>query len=59
MNDYTVTLTYDHFSIITVSYADTEEEAKQLALQKLTQDEGLPIGNPIDWKVTLEGRIGA
>jgi len=59
MNDYTVTLTYDYFSIITVSYADTEEEAKRLALQKLTQDEGLPLGDPIDWQVTLEGRIGA
>jgi hypothetical protein len=55
MNDYTVTLTYDYFSIITVVYADTEEEAKFLALQKMTQDEGLPLGDPIDWQVTLAG----
>ena len=59
MNDYTITLVYDYFSITTIVYADTEEEAKRLALQKLTQDEGLPLGDPIDWKVTLEGRVSA
>lgn len=59
MNDYTVTLTYDYFFIITVVYADTEGEAKFLALQKLTQDEGLPLGDPIDWQVTLEGSFAS
>jgi hypothetical protein len=52
MNDYTVTLTYDLFTITTVIYADTEEEAKRFAFQKLTQDEGLNIGEPTGYQVT-------
>lgn len=55
MNDYTVTLAYDQFVITTVIYADNEEEAKRLVLQKLTQDEGLNIGEPIHYEIQLEG----
>lgn len=55
MNDYTVTLTYDLFTITTVIYADTEEEAERFAFQKLTQDEGLNIGEPMGYQVELEG----
>ena len=55
MNDYTITLTYDQFTITTVIYADNEEEAKRLALSKLTQDEGLPLGEPIGYSLEMEG----
>jgi hypothetical protein len=55
MNDYTITLTYDQFTITTVIYADNEEEAKRLALSKLTQDEGLSLGEPISYSLELEG----
>jgi hypothetical protein len=55
MNDYTITLVYDLYNITTVIYADNEEEAKRLALQKLTQDEGLPLGEPMGYEITLEG----
>ena len=55
MNDYTVTLAYDQFLITTVIYADNEEEAQRLALQKLTQDEGLNIGEPMGYQIQLEG----
>ena len=55
MNDYTITLTYDQFTITTVIYADNEEEAKRLALSKLTQDEGLSLGEPIGYSLELEG----
>ena len=55
MNDYTITLVYDQFAITTVIYADNEEEAKRLALVKLTQDEGLPLGEPMEYQLTLEG----
>jgi hypothetical protein len=55
MNDYTITLVYDQFAITTVIYADNEEEAKRLALVKLTQDEGLPLGEPMEYRLTLEG----
>ena len=57
MNDYTITLVYDQFSITTVIYADNEEEAKRLALVKLTQDEGLPLGEPMEYQLTLEGEF--
>jgi hypothetical protein len=40
---------------MTVIYADNEEEAKRLALVKLTQDEGLPLGEPMEYQLTLEG----
>ena len=55
MNDYTITLTYDQFTITTVIYADNEEQAKRLALFKLTQDEGLSLGEPISYSLELEG----
>lgn len=55
MNDYTATLVYDQFIITTVVYADNEEEAKRLALSKLTQDEGLNIGEPMELWLQLEG----
>jgi hypothetical protein len=55
MNDYTITLVYDLYNITTVIYADNEEEAKRLALQKLTQDEGLLLGEPMGYEITLEG----
>jgi hypothetical protein len=55
VNDYTVELFYDQFIITTVIYADNDEEAERLALQKLTQDEGLNIGEPSGYRVTLEG----
>ena len=55
MNDYTITLVYDQFIITTVIYADNEEEAKRYALQKLTQDEGLPLGEPIKYQLEHEG----
>lgn len=55
MNDYTITLVYDQFIITTVIYADNEEEAKRLALQKLTQDEGLPLGEPMEYQLEHEG----
>jgi DNA-binding winged helix-turn-helix (wHTH) protein len=55
MNDYTVTLVYELFLITTIVYADDEEQAKRYALQKLTQDEGLPLGEPQEYKLTLEG----
>jgi hypothetical protein len=55
MNDYTVTLVYDQFTITTVIYADNEEEAKRLALQKLTQDEGLSLGEPMEYQLEHEG----
>jgi hypothetical protein len=55
VNDYTITLVYDQFIITTVVYADNEEEAQRLALQKLTQDEGLPLGEPMGYRIELEG----
>lgn len=55
MNDYTITLVYDQFNITTVIYADNEEEAKRLALQKLTQDEGLRLGEPMEYQLEHEG----
>lgn len=55
MNDYTIKLVYDQFVITTVIYADDEEEAQRLALQKLTQDEGLNIGEPMGYQIQLEG----
>ena len=55
MNDYTVTLVYDQFIITTVIYADHEEEAKRLALSKLKQDEGLSLGEPMEYQLTHEG----
>ena len=36
MNDYTVVMAYDQFTITTVIYADSEEEAMRLAMQKMT-----------------------
>ena len=57
MNDYTITLVYDQFIITTVIYADNEEEAKRYALQKLTQDEGLPLGEPIEYQLEHEGTL--
>ena len=55
MNDYTVTLVYDQFTITTVIYADNEDEARRLALQKLTQDQGLPLGEPMGYQLEHEG----
>ena len=55
MNDYTVTLVYDQFTITTVIYCDNEEEAKRLALQKLPQDQGLPLGEPMEYQLEHEG----
>lgn len=55
MNDYTIKLVYDQFIITTIIYADNEEEAKRFALQKLTQDEGLNLGEPIEYQLELEG----
>lgn len=55
MNDYTITLVYDQFNITTVIYADNEEEAKRFALQKLTQDEGLSLSEPMEYQIELEG----
>lgn len=55
MNDYTIKLVYDQFVITTVICADDEEEAQILALQKLTQDEGLNIGEPMGYQIQLEG----
>ena len=57
MNDYTITLVYDQFNITTVIYADDEEQAKRYALQKLTQDEGLNIGEPMEYQLELEGQF--
>ena len=55
MNDYTITLVYDLFNIVTVVYADNEEEAKRFALQKLDQECGLPLGEPMEYQLELEG----
>ena len=55
MNDYTVTLVYDQFTITTVIYADNEDEARRLALQKLTQDQGLPLCEPMEYQLEHEG----
>lgn len=57
MNDYTVVMAYDQFTITTVIYADSEEEAMRLAMQKMTQDEGLPLDYPQGWEITLEGEF--
>ena len=57
MNDYTVTMVYDQFNITTVVYAENEEEAQMITMQKMTQDEGLKIGYPVDWDIVLEGRF--
>lgn len=57
MKDYTVTMAYDQFSITTVIYADNEEEAQRLAMQKMTQDEGLPLDYPQGWEIVLEGEF--
>ena len=55
MNDYTITLVYDQFIITTVIYADNEEEAQRLAHNKLTEEEGLPLGEPMGYRIELEG----
>jgi len=55
MNDYTVTLVYELFSITTVIYADNEEQASKFALQKLDQECGIPLGAPQEWRFELEG----
>ena len=55
MKDYTVTLVYDLFTITTVIYADNEEEAKRFALQKLDQECGLSLGEPMEYQLELEG----
>ena len=57
MNDYTATLVYDQFIITTVIYADNEEEAKRFAFQKLTQDEGLSLDEPMEYQLTHEGSL--
>ena len=57
MNDYTVVMAYDQFTITTVIYADSEEEAMRLTMQKMTQDEGLPLDYPQAWEITLEGEF--
>jgi hypothetical protein len=55
MNDYTITLVYDQFNITTVIYADNEEEAKRWALQKLDQECGITLGEPMEYQIELEG----
>ena len=55
MNDYTITLVYDLFNITTVVYADNEAEAKRFALQKLDQECGLPLDEPMEYQIELEG----
>ena len=55
MNDYTVTLIYDQFSITTVVYCNDRKGARRLALSKLNQDEGLSIGEPMEYQIELEG----
>jgi hypothetical protein len=55
MNDYTITLVYDLFNITTVVYADNEDEAKKFALQKLDQECGIPLGEPMEYQLELEG----
>ena len=57
MNDYTVTLVYDQFNITTVIYADNEDEAKRLSFQKLTQDEGLSLDEPMEYQLQHEGSL--
>lgn len=57
MKDYTVIMAYDQFSITTVIYADNEEEAQRLAMQKMTQDEGLFLNYPQAWEIVLEGEF--
>jgi len=57
MKDYTITLVYDLFNITTVIYADNEEEAKRFALQKLDQECGLPLDEPIKYQLQLEGEF--
>jgi hypothetical protein len=55
VKDYTVTLVYDLFTITTVIYADNEDEAKRFALQKLDQECGLPLDEPMEYQLELEG----
>ena len=55
MNDYWVEMHYDLFLIGTYISADNEEQAKRYALQKMTQDEGLPLGEPNYYNLTWEG----
>jgi hypothetical protein len=57
MNDYTITLVYDLFNIVTVVYANNEEEAKRFALQKLDQECGLPLEEPMEYQIELEGKF--
>ncbi len=57
MKDYTVTLVYDLFTITTVIYADDEEQAKRFSLQKLDQECGLPLGEPMEYQLELEGEF--
>ena len=57
MKDYTIHLVYDQFCITTVIYAENEDEAERLALQKLTQDEGLNVGEPMYYEIELEGEF--
>jgi hypothetical protein len=55
VKDYTITLVYDLFTITTVIYADNEDEAKRFALQKLDQECGLPLDEPMEYQLELEG----
>jgi hypothetical protein len=55
MNDYTITLVYDLFNITTVIYADNEEEAQRLAITKLREECGLPLDEPMEYQLELEG----
>ena len=55
MKDYTITLVYNLFTITTVIYADNEDEAKRFALQKLDQECGLPLDEPMEYQIKLEG----
>jgi hypothetical protein len=57
VNDYTITLAYDLFNIITVVYADNEDEAKRFALQKLDLECGIPLGEPMWYELKLEGKF--
>jgi len=55
MNDYTVELCYNQFIITTIITADDEAEAERVALQFLTQDEGLNVGEPNYYQIQWEG----
>lgn len=54
MNYYTIEMVYEQFIITTGVFADSEEEAKPTAFQFLTQTEGLPLGEPNEYRVHVD-----